>query len=118
MNSVSHAITYYHNFTPVGDVLVLGVCLVIIVLMQVAYIVRSKTFRTFQLMIFVLMLAAASDMGYHILLNKMTEVNVIFTYITRNLYHFLLFFDLFLYVVYAVEPLRLGSKSAKKYIIT
>ena len=117
MNGVSHAITYYHNFTPVGDVLVLGVCLVIIVLMQVAYIVRSKTFRTFQMMIFVLMLAAASDMGYHILLNKMTEVNVIFTYMTRNLYHFLLFFDLFLYVVYAVEPLKLGSKSAKKYII-
>ncbi|MCR4605103.1 MAG: EAL domain-containing protein [Eubacterium sp.] len=117
MDNVESAITYYHNYTPVGDVLVMGLCLVIVVLMQAAYIVRTKNFRIFQLMILSLILAAVTDMGYHILLNNIDDSVNIYTYVLRALYHFFLFSNLFLYIIYVMEPLNLNPKTDKRYVV-
>ncbi len=117
MEPVSTAITYYENYTPVGDVSVLGLCLVLLVLMKVAYNVHTKNYRILQAMIGSLMVTTISSMMYHILLNSLGEVAPIWIYLTRGLTHFGYLLILFLYVRYVMFPLQLDEREGKVYVM-
>ena len=116
MEPVSTAVTYYENYTPVGDVTVLGMCMVLLVLMKVAYNVKNKNYRMLQAMIGCLMVSTISSMVYHILLNSHDTVPVVFIYITRGLMHVGFLVIMYLYVRYVMYPLQLDERDGKIYV--
>ncbi|MBR1599855.1 MAG: hypothetical protein IJ661_13230 [Lachnospiraceae bacterium] len=110
------AITYYENYSPVGDVLVLAICFVFIILIRSAFISKTKNFAIFRIILGLLILAAGLGLFYHVLMNATDTVSHTLIYALRIGYHAALFGNLFLYVVYATIPLRLDSASAKRFI--
>ncbi|MBO6108582.1 MAG: EAL domain-containing protein [Eubacterium sp.] len=110
-------VTYYENYSPVGDVTVTSVCLVFFILMAVAYNIKSKSYRIMQAMIVCLLIAAAASMGYHITLNKRDEIPYAVIYLLRFLMHTGLFVNLYLYVIYVMEPLQLDANIRKRFFI-
>ena len=112
------AITYYENYSPVGDVLVLAIGFVFIFLIRSAFISKTKNFVIFRIILGLLMLAAGFGLFYHVLMNSTDTVSHTLIYALRVGYHFALFGELFLYVVYAMIPLRLDKASDKRYVIT
>ena len=115
MENVSTAITYYENYTPVGDVSVLGMCLVILILMKVAYNVKTRNYRILQVMIAILMTATVGSIGYHMLLNSRDTVSPILIYLFRDIQHFGQLLVLNLYVLYVLQPLQLEKKTRQIY---
>ena len=112
-----NAIIYYENYSPVGDILVLATCFVFIILIGSAYISKTKNFVLFRIMIGLLMLASSMGIMYHVSLNSLDRFSVAIIYVFRIVYHMSLFGNLFLYVLYAMIPLRLDKESDKRYAI-
>lgn len=111
------AITYYENYSPVGDVLVLAICFVFIILIRSAFISKTKNFAIFRIILGLLMLAAIFGLFYHVSLNSIGTYPVPLIYALRIGYHATLFGNLFLYVLYAMIPLHLDKAADKRYAI-
>jgi len=110
------AITYYGNYSPVGDIIVLASCLAFLVLIFTAYINHTKSFRIFRNCIFLLILTAVSDIVYHMLLNSLDTVPREVVYAVRITFYLSLFAILLHFVFYAKETLHMELKSDDKYI--
>ena len=107
------AIHYYGNYSPVGDIIVIGTCIVFFVLMKFAYNIKNKNYRVLQVMISSLLVAAVSNVTCHILLNIRDSVPAFLIYFSRVLMHIGYFLNLFLFVIYVKEPLQLEKKTRK-----
>ncbi len=94
---------YFDNYTPVGDIIVIAICMVMIVLVATSYVNKTKNFSLFLNMIFYLVSASMCDIIYHDWYAHITDGNYIGVYVTRVIYHALLFSILLLYIVYIVE---------------
>ena len=110
-------IIYYENYSPVGDLLVLAICFVIIILLNSAYISNTRNYNIFLAMIGLLMISGWSGVLYHVSLNSIDSFSILVIYVFRTVYHTALFGILFLYVLYAMIPLRLDKSSDKRYVI-
>ncbi len=94
---------YFDNYTPVGDIIVIAICMVMIVLVATSYVNKTKNFSLFLNMIFYLVSASMCDIIYHDWYAHITDGDYIGVYVTRVIYHALLFSILLLYIVYIVE---------------
>ncbi|MCR4909420.1 MAG: EAL domain-containing protein [Lachnospiraceae bacterium] len=106
---------FIENFTPVGDIVVLAVCIVFFMLFRTSYINRTKTFSIFLYMVFTLTFATVSDLLFHTLYE---DFHTGFTGVLSLLWllHVLaLFLNLVAFVFYVLEALRLSQAEAKKY---
>lgn len=110
-------IIYYENYSPVGDLLVLAICFVIIILLNSAYISKTRNYNIFRAMIGLLMIAGWTGVLYHVSLNSIDSFSIPVIYVFRTVYHTSLFGIMFLYVLYAMIPLRLDKSSDKRYVI-
>ena len=111
--TVDTAIHYYQNYTPVGDITVVGMCLVVFVLMKLSFNIKSKNYHLLKVMMGCLLLAAISNVSYHMLLNARGTVSNFWIYFFRSLQHFGYFMNLYAFVIYLKEPLQLESKTRK-----
>ena len=98
---------YFENYSPVGDILVLAICIIMIILVATSYVARSKRFSMFINMIFYLALAAVCDLVHHVLYSRVTNGNYTPVYVVRVMYHAVLFSLFLLFIVYIVETMRL-----------
>lgn len=112
----ARVVSYYENYTPAADVLVMGVCLVFIILIWRAYINRTKNFFFLRFMIYLLFAAAASDILYHVAMNRIGEIPNIFIYIPRITYHMCLFTNLWLYVLYFRASIHIDRRIDRRYV--
>ncbi len=110
-------VLYYENYTPVGDIVTLASCIVFLVLIHIAYINRTRSFRYLRHMIYFLMIASISDMLFHMQLNRLDKVPYALVYAGRLVYHAGLFSILWLYVLYIVEALHLKTVLDKRYYL-
>ena len=117
MERLNDVVYYYENYTPVGDIVVLATCLVFLILMKVAYNVRSKNYSLLQGMIVCLMAGTVGSIVYHMLTNYVGTVDSIYIYISRGTQHIAFFIYLYLYVFYVMEPLQLDYVTGRKYIL-
>ena len=106
---------FYDNYTPVGDVLVMAMCLIFVILIRTTYINRTRNFAYLKMMIVLVFVAAVSDIFYHDSLNHIGNIPVILHYIPRAVFHLALFGNLVLYVMYMREPLHLDKRSDIRY---
>lgn len=112
----SRVISYYENYTPAADVVVIALCLVFIILIWRAYISRTRTFVILQSMIYMLFVAAVSDILFHISMNYIGVIPKILQYLPRVVYHMSLFTIMWLYLLYAKVSLHLESKTEKGFL--
>ena len=104
---------YFNNYYPMGDVMVIAICVIIFILIGFSYVRKSRSFLYFIFINVTILLAAFVNIIYHV--KYITNITGDYTtvYILRILYHALLFSTLLLYVVYITEVLRL--EISKKY---
>ena len=105
--------SYFENYTPVGDILVLATCLVFIILIHTAYISRTKNFQIFRQILALLVTAAVAGLVFYLSMNNLDRVPVIVPYVARGIQHLALFGNLALYVMYMKEPLHLSERADK-----
>ncbi len=102
------------GYTPVGDVLALALSVLLIVLINTAYVTRKKTFRIFQFMLVMEIVAAVSDMLYHMLLRS-APIPRIPVYVLRMVQHAALYMLLWLFVYYIQEILHLPKPTRRHF---
>jgi len=112
----TRVVSYYENYTPAADVLVMGMCFVFLILIWRAYINRTKSFFFLRAMIYLLFAAAASDILYHVSMNRIGEIPNIIIYIFRFIFHMCLFTNLWLYVLYLRASVHVERKSDRRFI--
>nr|MCR5627303.1 hypothetical protein [Lachnospiraceae bacterium] len=110
------ALTFYGGFSPVGDFLVLAVCLVFIILFHTAYINRTLNFVIFRTSIYLLLFTAIMDIHYHMSIMLLPTVPDIMVYSLRIIVHFLLFSILTCYVFYIRETFNVKGGLSNIYI--
>lgn len=113
---MSDSVTFFQNYTPVGDILTLALCILFIVLIRTAYINRTKAFMFLKINVVLLFGSAVSNILYHILLNYLDVYPIkLPVYIFRTTYHICLFGMFVHYVYYMKEPMRLDERHDKRY---
>ena len=95
-----YLITYYENYTPVGDVIVLALTLVFLVMIRRAYITRTKSFICLQHVIYILMVAATADILFHVAMNRIGQIDNFWIYAARSTYHVGLFLVMWMFIRY------------------
>ncbi len=114
--TIDTAIHYYENYSPVGDIIVMGTCLVFFVLMKLSFNVKNKNYHLLKIMVACILVSAVSSITYHVLLNMRLTVPHFWIYFFRSLQHVGYFLNLFVLVIYVKEPLQLEHKI--RHIVT
>ena len=105
------------NYSRMGDVGVIGICIVIFILIGTSYVVRSKSFRIFSAIVGLILLAAIANIGFNELLKRDfvigNEYIIGLLYLLRVFYHFLLFDIFFGYALYATVISKIEHSKAR-----
>ncbi len=101
---------YVSNYTPVGDLIVVSICYVMLVLMLFSYINKNHSFKVFFSTVLLVMAAALTDVIYHKLGETGNADNMQTIYILRCLYHAFLFMVFQMFTVYITVVTRLGRR--------
>ena len=113
----SRVISYYENYTPAADVVVIALCFVFLILIWRAYINRTRSFILLQSMIYMLFVAAVTDILFHMSMNYIGVIPRFFQYLPRVVYHMSLFTIMWLYLLYARVSLHLETKTEKRFLM-
>lgn len=108
---------YFDNYSPVGDLLVVAMSFVILVLLSTSYVNKTKVYGVYVNIVVCLFLAAITDVFHHNLFAQITDGDYRVIYVLRIVYHAILFSNLFLYVIYTIEVMRL-ERNKKVPIVT
>lgn len=78
-------ILFYFNYTPVGDVCTIVLCVVYWLLLHSSYAMKQKNLTMFKVGNALILLAALTNIGFHELLDGMTAARVPWIYLFRNI---------------------------------
>ena len=106
------------QYSAASEVTVLAVCAVMLILLIVSFKVRTKSFRIFAALLWMLISATIADLVLHYLIENAPETPLMVLYGLRSLYHVLLFGMFHHYTVYACEATALSRRRRKPYIVT
>ncbi len=108
-------VNYESDYSPVGAIVVLSLCIVIFLLMRAAFITKSRNFTLFQIMVLLVAAAAVLEITTHMLYHA-EQASPTWIYISRSLYFTCLFSNLYVYVLYIINILWLDKKTAVRYV--
>lgn len=94
-----------NNYTPVGDLVVVAVCFVMLSLIYFSYMRKTPAFRVFMAIVVTLILSALLDVTYNKLAWTLGAVPLVYAF--RCLFHAALFSVYFLFTLYITEVTRL-----------
>ena len=100
---------YANNYTPVGDLVTVAVCLVMLSLLVFSYVRKTTAYRVFLFIIPALIVTALLDVTYNMLAMNHGTQPVAFVF--RCLFHTSLFMMFFLFTLYICVLSRLERKS-------
>ena len=103
------------RYTPVGDILVLTVCYVMLILLFFSFKVRNKSFKVFLSLLTTLIAAAFANIIFHYLYASRPGTPLALLYALRCFYHALLFFMMYQYVAYICLVTGLSMEEKKPY---
>ena len=106
---------YFDNYSPVGDILVMAISLVIFVLLSASYVSKTKIYGIYVSIVVLTFAAAMTNLAYHSMYTRVTNGDYEIIYVMRAIYHAILFLILTLYVFYIAEGMRI--EYGKKNII-
>ena len=105
-------VLFYQNYVPSGDIISMILCLVSFLLLGSAYAVRRRNLQIFQFANALVMVASASSMIFHQLLDNLTDDKVIWVYVFRSVTYIALIWTYACFCIYTRNIV--GMK--KKYI--
>ncbi|MCR5528758.1 MAG: EAL domain-containing protein [Saccharofermentans sp.] len=114
---IPDTLSYYENYTPTADVLVVAVCLVFIVLIRAAYISRTRSFIYLRHMIYFAVTASVANLCFHGVLPLAGNIPNILIFIPHIIFHTSLYSILFLQVHYLREIMRLNIKENRLFTV-
>ena len=106
------AVVYYENYKPLADILTVALCFVFIILGRNAYISKTRSYRFLRHMIYVLIVAALSNVFSHMALSRPEDFHISLVYISRVIYYLGIYSILFLYILYLKEALGVSKKKS------
>ena len=109
--------SYTSNYSPVGDLVVVSVCLVMLILMLFSYIRRTHSFKIFLGVVGTLILAAELDVSFNMLAYSHKVEYLPLIGVLRCLYHAALFMIFFLFVLYICEVTQLTRERRRRNAI-
>ena len=88
------------SYSIAGDVAVVALCVVMVILLTTSYVSRTRSFRIFMFIVFVLVCAALVNISYNFLLASANPETLSAIYVLRVVYHAMLFNVFFLFALY------------------
>lgn len=111
------SIDFLERYTPVGDIIVLAGCFIFTILIRTAYIKKTRNFNILRDMIIMLALASVFHVFFHISLDHVGSIPVIFIYAGLIAVHFCVFSIMWLFILYMREPIHLEAKIMQIYSV-
>ena len=111
------SITYFEDYTPVGDITAFAVCFIFLILILNSYINLTRSFIFLKHIIYTVMVAALSDILFHIAMNYTATLPLFIIYALRLIFHMSLFTILCLYIMYSAEALQLEQKLTRPFLV-
>ncbi len=108
---------YFDNYSPVGDLAVVAICVVLLVLMRVAYIVKTKYYQIFRLIVILLTFSALANVAFHHLTLHGSLTHPFLIYLFRFAYNIIMYAVLNLYILYSIVLLSLTPKKDMKPLL-
>ena len=107
----------FDNYSFVGDVAVIAICVVVGILLTTSYISRIKSLWIFLTITLELMVTAGVNIGYHALLINGDPSTFGWIYALRLIYNVLIFNLLFLFILYFAVASNMDHRKAKAVAI-
>lgn len=108
----------FSKYTPVGDLVVVAVCLVMLILLLYSYNRRTRSFKVFLSVVAVLIVSALTDVAFNAMASSGRAEYVNAVRALCCVYHASLFLVFFLFVVYICEVTELnGSRTQRDLAI-
>ena len=102
--------TYVSNYTPVGDLIVVSICYVMLILMVFSYINKTRAFRIFFATVALVFLAALTNVGFHRAGETGNPDYIAQVYALRCVHYVFLFAIFQMFTVYIGEVTQLARK--------
>lgn len=102
-----------YNYTSVGDVITIVICIILLLLLRSTYTVRKRNIILFRAATYICILAAVTSITYHSLLDHLTASNVIVTYIIGDIFHISLIAMFIIFNEYLSKLINLSNKEYK-----
>ena len=99
----------YKNYTSIGDVCAVAVCVICWVLAGSTYIIKQKNLRIFHLSNLLVCVASICSIIYHTLIGKMQASTVMWVYFFRSVSYVSLILTLVLFVTYLENFVQLSE---------
>ena len=100
-------------YSPVGDMITIAICVVLLVLLLCSYIRRTRSFRIFLLIIGFLILAAGTSIANRLMLDSWNPSLTVPVCAARVVMHTSLYAIFHLFVLYIADVTRLNRKEAR-----
>lgn len=104
------------NYSPVGDLVVVSICMVMIVLMAFSYVRKTRTYNIFLIVIGLLLAAAISDVAFHQAAGLGTSFSYHAAYALRFIFHGFLYAIFVFFAVYINEVAKTSPGEKRRYI--
>lgn len=102
------------NYSPIGDLVVVSVCVVMLILMLFSYVRRTRAFKIFLGIVGLVILSALADVTFNQLVNAGGAQLLGAVQATRCVYHGLLYLIFVLFNVYIAVVTRLPGKKQRQ----
>lgn len=106
----------FNNYSPVADLTVISICLVLMILIFFSYNRKSRSFKIFLVIVGMLVGAAYADVVFYALAGTGRPSMINIAYGVRCLYHALLFMVFIHYVIYIAEVTNLTPRQKRPYV--
>lgn len=103
------------GYTPVGDLAVVSICLVMIILIIFSYVRKTRSFKIFLGIIALLVLAANVDVGFYSIASADRPELYPLASVLRCAFHDTLFLIFLCYIAYIIDVTRLDDKRRRVY---
>ena len=108
---------FINNYSPVGDLTVISVCMVMLALLFFSYVRKNRSFNIFLSIVTLLILAALVDVGYHLQLHALDPGRYALTAGLRCLFHVLLMGVFWLFIDYIVVTVHMDRRDKLPFLL-
>ncbi|MBO4915808.1 MAG: EAL domain-containing protein [Oscillospiraceae bacterium] len=103
------------NYSQVGDIIVIAMSILFLILFKSSFVNRTRGFFFYCLMLLTMVIAAYSNVIIHVLSKR--DIPQTVTLILRVLHYSALFGNLYLFMLYFVEMMRLDKRRKIRYLV-
>ena len=106
---------FVDNYTQVGDIIAVTMCLLFALLLRLSFVSRTRSFLLFRMMLLMIGIAAYSNILVHVFMRTGTAPLAVVTGL-RIVHYSSMFGNLFLFLFYYLETMRVSAKKSRRIL--